>query len=168
MRATRSDWSATTPWSGLQGRPTWLTNPAGIPISAVIGLEAHLPGGSEALAAVAYSGKYSDLIGKPSFGSAAFVSSSFFQVAANARGFQIGSVDILLGVQDYPVVFSETMGDVPRIVLQHYMVDAAGEQFYASVLTDTLTADGFTLRLNGIPIADGGTVGWEAKTAAQP
>ncbi len=168
MRATRADWAATSPWSGLQDAPLWLRDPAGIPISGVIGLEARLPGGSEALADVAYSGKYSDLSGKPSFGSAAFVSSAFFQVAANNGTFQIGSVAILLGVQDYPVVFSDPMDDVPRIVLQHYMVDATGAQFYASVLRDTLTADGFTLRLNGIPIADGGTVEWEAKTAAQP
>lgn len=78
MRVRQADWAAQTPWGGIQDRPAvvlWLGDNV-----SVEALQALLNGSSPdgGLATVAYTGKYSDLVGLPSFGSAAFVSADNF------------------------------------------------------------------------------------------
>lgn len=80
MQVQRAIWAATGPWSGLQDKPTWLDNPDGIPWSAILNPpDEDNPAG---LATVAFTGRYSDLIGRPNFGTAAFQDSVNFATAA--------------------------------------------------------------------------------------
>lgn len=159
MRAERANWAATVPWTGIQDKPAWATNSV-LVISDIQGLRAAL----DALESPGNTNNFDPT----TLGSAAYVDIGYFQRAWNARTLQLGDVSILLGVQEYPVTFSATMSDIPRIVLQHFMVDSAGEQFYASVLDDSLTVNGFTIRLSGVPVGDGGRIEWTAKVETQP
>lgn len=80
MPAPRSTWSALAPWSGVQDKPAFLDNPEGIPWSAILNPpDFENPAG---LAEVAFTGRYSDLIGRPGFGSAAFQDAGNFATAA--------------------------------------------------------------------------------------
>lgn len=159
MRAERANWAATVPWNGIQDKPAWAGRIV-LTISDIEGLQAAL----DALENQADAPTFDPA----TLGSAAYVDIGYFQRAWNARTLQVGEAAILLGVQEYAVTFTETMSAVPRVVLQHFMVDSTGEQFYASVLDDSLTADGFTIRLSGVPVGDGGRVEWTAKVETQP
>ncbi len=173
MRVRESTWAATSPWTGLQGVPLFLQNPAGIPVSAIIGLEpGETPGD---FATVAYSGQYADLLGKPTLGSAAFASLS--TLATSAQGaladtalqpaqsdvFQSGSVDIVAATQSYAVVFVTPMAATPDIVLQLHIDDVAGEFFILAVQDDVTDGNGFTFRLGSVPVGSVGRVTWQAR-----
>lgn len=79
MKSTRADWAASSPWSGIQGKPSYLGE-NGVPWSSILNIPSQdAPGG---LATVAFTGRYSDLLGRPSFGSAAMADISNFATAA--------------------------------------------------------------------------------------
>lgn len=91
MRVRQADWAAQVPWGGVQDRPAvvlWLADNV-----SVERLEALLAGSSPDgdLAAVAYTGRYSDLLGRPDFGSAAFVSAESFVALAALFGYFAGT-----------------------------------------------------------------------------
>ena len=164
MKVRQAEWAALCPWRGLQGKPTWLEDPTGIPISGVIGLQEILDGLEPDAGGAVH---WSEIEGKPTFGSAAFVSTSTLQPAWRATTLQVGAVPVEIGVQDYPVVFTETMADDPMIQLQHFL-DGTGEMFYASVILGSVTPTGFTFRLNAVPSESFGEVQYEAKVQSQP
>lgn len=80
-KATRADWAAQVPWSGIQDKPPFLDGPDGqIQISDVEGLSAALASKQPlgGLARVAYTGNYNDLSSLPPLGSAAYADVSNF------------------------------------------------------------------------------------------
>lgn len=176
LTTRRAEWAALVPWAGLQGAPEWvgnLNNPVGRPIlliSDVEGLAAALAGipPDLSLAAVAYSGQYSDLLGAPVLGSAAFANTSLFQLAPLATTLQINSEPLVSGQQDYTVVFTETMENIPKIETQVFMDDDSGEMFHVTVPDDSVTTTGFKFWLNGVPTASAGRVQWRAFIQTQP
>src|SRR5688572_9668317 len=122
-KSTRSDWAASVPWLGIQGRPSYLRD-NGVPVSAIIGL--NLPGNGVTLAPVAFSGRYEDLTGKPSLRSAAFADISYFSRAGamfdiQSPKYQSGSEPLVAATQSYAIVFAEEMDDVPLIDLQLFI-----------------------------------------------
>lgn len=167
MKARRSDWAPLVPWSGIQDKPSYLQDD-GIPYSAIIDFPD--PGGG--LATVAYTGLYSDLLNKPTLGSAAAHNASDFATAHQGSladtalqppddtHFQSGTIDFSDGTRDYPVVFSPEMAGVPEIDTQQYMSDGTSEMFYNSIYNaDTM---GFTLKLNTAPTVAAGWCFWRA------
>lgn len=78
--------------------------------------------------------------------------------------YQTGSVDLTVGNQSYAVVFSPAMTGVPSYIgVQVDMKDANGEIFNAVVQLSSVTANGFTFWLSGLPTATGGKVKWVAQ-----
>lgn len=172
LSSRRSEWAATTPWSGVQDKPAWADDPDHllIPIDDVIGLRQALDARAlkSSLAKVAFSGDYNDLNHLPHFGTAAFADISDFQSAPRANTYQIGYVDLVAGTQSYTVAFTTTMLAIPKIDLQHFMVDDNGEIFFASVALDSVTTTGFKFWLNGVPSVSSGKVQYRAFIQDQP
>lgn len=78
--------------------------------------------------------------------------------------YQTGSVNLVAGTQSYAVVFSPALTGVPSVVdPEVYMADANGEVMFASVQKDSVTANGFTFWLNGVPTVSTGVVNWTAQ-----
>lgn len=173
LSTRRAEWAALVPWRGIQGKPAWIDpdNPRPVILIAdVVGLQAALnarPLASQ-LAAVAFSGDYNDLDNLPHFGSAAFVDIDYFQLAPRANNYQIGSVPFVAGQQDYTVVFTTTMLDVPKIETQVFMADDNGEVFFATIADDSLSTTGFKFWLNGVPTTATGRLQYKAFVQDQP
>ena len=163
MRVREAAWAALVPWTGVQDKPVWLENPDGIAISAVIGLQEIL---DELEGESGTSVAWADVTGKPTFGSAAFVSTSTLMPAFKARTLQVGSVNIVAAQQEYTVTYTETMDDVPKTQLQQYITDGSSEMFYAAIFDET--ADGFTFRLNAVPLATDGRFEYWSQVQSQP
>jgi hypothetical protein len=66
------------------------------------------------------------------------------------------------------VVFTRTMNALPKVQLQHFMATDSGEIFFCSVQDDSLTTDGFTFWLNGVPATSTGRVEYWAQVQSQP
>lgn len=78
--------------------------------------------------------------------------------------YQQGSVNLVAGTQSYAVVFSPALTGVPAVVgVQVYMNDADGEVLVATPQKDTVTANGFTFWLSGVPADTGGVAKWTAQ-----
>ena len=78
--------------------------------------------------------------------------------------YQTGSVNLVAGTQSYAVAFSPALTGAPSdIQIQVYMNDVDGEVLFASVQKDTITANGFTFWLNGVPADTGGVANWVAQ-----
>ena len=170
-KSNRADWAASVPWAGITDKPAFIDGPNGsITIDDVEGLRAILADKQNinGLATVAYTGQYADLLGKPTFGSAAFANVTDFEPAPVARTLQTGEVDLVSGQQSYAVVFTTLMNDVPKVYLQMALADGTGEFFTASVEQDTLTADGFTFWLSGVPSVSAGKCRYRAIVETQP
>jgi hypothetical protein len=170
-RVREAAWAALAPWTGIQGKPPFLNGPDGnIQISDVEGLTEALairPRRSD-FARVAFTGRYSDLLGLPHFGSAAFVDVSYFQVAYTAKTLQVGSVPFVAGTQKYAVVFTTTMNAVPKVKTQCFMADDNGENFFATIPDDSLSVAGFSFWLNGVPTGSTGRLAYRAVVESQP
>lgn len=167
MRVRQADWAAQVPYTGIQDLPAWLAaiGADGIQIKDVEGLEAALAGLTPDTSPVAWN----SITGKPSFGSAAYVPVTAFVAAPTAKTLQLGDVALVMGQQQYTVVFTETMKDVPRTPqLQVAMTDGTSEYLYAVVDGDTLTADGFDFWLNTPPALSTGYVSYRAAIESQP
>jgi hypothetical protein len=167
----QSRWAPLVPWGGIQDRPAYLGD-TGIPISGVLGLQAILDslegegGGSVA---------WSNITGKPAFGSAAYSPTSAF--ATSAQGtlastalqpptpdmYQSGVEPLVMGQTDYSILFSPVMAGTPEIDLQYHLTDGSSEMFYAGVRDDLTDGTGFTFRINSAPLASSGNVHWEAR-----
>ena len=170
-KATKADWAALVPWSGIQDPPDFLAGPNGnITIADVRGLQSALDSKQSAggLARVAYTGSYTDLNNRPPFGSAAFANVDNFQMALTAGQLQTGEVALVIGQQDYAVLFSQDMNSIPKVYLQVLMADVGGEMFSAIIQEDVLSVTGFTLWLSGVPSMATGKVRWRATTEVTP
>lgn len=176
-------WAPPPSWDDILRKPAYL-GPTGIPISAVIGLQAELDGGVGTVS-------WSNITGKPTFGSAAGMPISAF--ATSSQGaladsavqpgdpvslldndaeylsgiqsgiFQHGSVALVMGQTDYAVVFAPAMTATPEIELQVHLTDGSGELFYTGIRDDLTDSNGFTFRLNSAPFASAGHVHWQAR-----
>jgi hypothetical protein len=155
-------------WTSVKNRPLIPGGP--ITISDVVGLQAALDSNQNksGLARVAYTGQWNDILGKPAFGSAAFVDVDAFVAAYTGKTLQVGSINLVAGQQSYAVAFTRTMNAVPKVMLQHFMANDSGEIFFCSPQDDSLTADGFTFWLNGVPLTSTGRVQYWAVVQSQP
>lgn len=170
VRASR--WAPLSPWSGIQGKPAFLDGPDGnITIDSVRDLRAALNGKVDkgSLSRLAYTGQWADILGKPTFGSAAFADVDNFIMAATARTLQVGEVPYVAAQQSYAVVFTRTMSAVPKVRLQTFIIDAtSGEMFFAVVQKDSVSTAGFTFWLSGAPTGVTGSCQYEAVVESQP
>lgn len=160
-KATRADWAAQVPYTGIQDFPALLARLAedGITISDVTGLQA-------ALDALAGGGggtvTWANVTGKPNFGSAAYVSVNAFVAAPVPKTYQSGVIDFVAAQRAYPVVFSPVMKDVPDIDTTNYISDGTSEEmFYNSI--QSADENGFTLWLNTAPALSRGWCVWRAR-----
>lgn len=169
MNVREARWAALVPWTGVQGKPDFLEGPDGnIQISDVNGLTKALairPTRGE-LAKIAFTGNWNDIVGKPHFGTAAFVDISYFMVAWTANTQQMGEEPIVAGQQSYDIVFTETMIEVPKIYCQVGLTDGTGELFFP--VTDLETETGFRIWLSGVPSGNAGFIRWKAQVENQP
>ncbi len=167
MRVREATWAAQVPWSGVQDRPASLDDPNGIPISAVDGLQ-------QALDSKANKGSipstiaWTNVTGKPDFGSAAYVNVDAFVAAPTAKTLQTGLVDLVATQQSYAVVFTATMKAVPKIYLQYQMADGSGDMLFTALQADSVTTTGFTFWLSGAPTLSTGKVRYRAIVEDQP
>lgn len=189
MRVREAAWAALVPWSGVQDRPTWLLGADGIPMSAVIGLQEALndiQAGDSVLTV-----KWTNITGKPNFGSASFSSAGDFATAAQGSlastalqpgdpvslldndaeylsaiqsdVFQSGIEPIVMGQTLYPVAFSLTMTAKPEVDLQYYLTDGTSEVHYAGVRDDMTDQNGFAFQLDSAPLISSGSIHWKAR-----
>jgi len=164
-------WAPSVPWSGVYDKPAFLSGPDGtITIADVQGLAAALAAlqPRAGLARVAYTGRYSDLSGLPALGSAAYASVSDFTMAPTGKTLQVGSIALVAGQQSYPVVFTRAMSAIPKIRLQHFMATDSDGIFFAAPQDDSITVNGFTFWLNGIPVTSTGRVEYWCQVQDQP
>lgn len=181
-KADRADWAAQAPWDGIQGKPALVVALGTLSenqLSILLSLIAQIPDNA-AFARVAFTGKYSDLEGAPVLASAAFADiaalrSMFldaaelqFQPLPTAETLQIGSVDFVATQQKYSVAFTTTMSAVPRVQLQVFMADDAGEKLFATITDDSLTEDGFDFWLDSVPALSTGRLEYRAVVETQP
>lgn len=169
--SNRANWAATAPWAGIQNKPAFIDHPSGkIQISDVQGLQAELDSKLDkmTLAKVASTGQYSDLLGLPALGSAAFVDTSNFLPAWTPKTLQLGIGDLVAGTERYEVTFSVAMKSVPKIQLQVMvsdgtsLSDGTGDNYYAMVNEDSLTTTGFRFKLSNAPAFSTGRIFWIA------
>jgi len=161
MRVREANWAAQVPWSGIQDIPAAFRGVGEkLAISDVDGLRAAL--NSKAGAGSGFSGRYSDLTGKPVLGSAAYVDVKSFVAAPTDRTYQRGQIDFVAGQQVYPVVFSVEMKAVPDIESDFYISDGTSEEMFygAAQAVDTF---GFNFWLNVPPAFSRGWCIWKAK-----
>lgn len=189
MRVREAAWAALVPWSGVQDKPVWLQNPAGVPISGVIGLQTILDeleggGGGGTVS-------WNNITGKPTFGSAAYSSASDFATAAQgtlastalqpgdnvselvndaeylsgleSATFQRGSEPLVMGQTLYSVIFGVPMAGTPDVETQLHLTDGSGEFFIIGIRDDLTDGTGFTFQLNSAPLASVGHVAWTAR-----
>lgn len=181
-RSDRCDWAAQVPWDGVQDKPGLIVALSGLDAAQMTSLLAiiqSLPS-SSGFATVAFTGKYSDLIGRPVLGTAAFAdidsliqsflaeAGSLYQPLPTAETLQIGSVSFLATQQKYSVAFTTTMEAIPKIQLQVFMADDAGEKLFATITDDSLTADGFDFLLSSVPALSTGRLEYRAVVETQP
>ncbi len=159
------------PWKGITGKPAAFDSPTGkIQISDVNGLQSALDSKLDkgGLAKVATTGQYSDLLGLPVFGSAAFAATTDFQQASSPKTRQLGIGDLVFGVERYEVEFSVPMKAPPKIQLQVMISDGTsvsdgtGDNYYAMVAEDFITTTGFRFKLSNAPAFSTGKVFWLA------
>lgn len=163
MRVRQADWAPPPRWDQIADKPAYT-------IADIQGLAAALAARAllAQLARVAFTGRYSDLVGLPAFGSAAFVDISYFMVAWTARTQQMGQEPLVSGQQSYDIVFTETMDEIPKVYAQVMMTDGTGELFYAVTQKDLITTTGFRAWLTGVPSASAGFIQWKAQVENQP
>lgn len=163
MRVRQSDWAPPPNWDAIPDVPPTT-------IDDVLGLRQALNDRvlAAALVRLAYTGRWADIIGKPTFGSAAFADVSTFLLAFTAKTLQIGEVALIANQQSYAVVFTTTMDAIPKIELQCSIDDSLGEMTYAVLQRDSITTTGFTFWLSSSPSTSDGSVFYRAVVADQP
>jgi hypothetical protein len=153
----------------------------------VIGLQDALDAGGGSGGPVSWS----QISGKPNFQSAAYSPTTAF--ATSAQGalassavqpgdpvsslandaaylsgiqsdiFQHGIEALVMGQQEYAIVFATPMTATPEIELQVHLTDGSGELFYTGIRDDLTSGTGFTFKLNSAPVASAGHVHWTAR-----